>query len=117
MVEPNYIYKAKIVNIVDGDTVDAIIDVGFQITIAQRLRLNRINTPEKNSKDEAVKTAALAAQEFTTQRILNKDVVIGTRKSDAFGRYLAEVYYIEEGKERNLSDALLSTGLAVVYKR
>lgn len=117
MLQPEYIYKAKIVNVVDGDTVDAIIDVGFQITMAQRLRVNRINTPETNSKDELIKAKALAAREFTSQALLNKEVIVSTRKSDAFGRYLAEIYYLENGEQKNLSDVLLTQGLAVVYKR
>lgn len=59
-----YIYKAKIINVVDGDTVDATIDVGFKMTTVQRLRLLGINTPEKNSKDIFEKSRAIIAKDW-----------------------------------------------------
>jgi micrococcal nuclease len=108
-----YIYKAKIVNIVDGDTFDAVIDVGFKMTTKQRLRLLGVNTAETNSKDEAQRALAIAAKEFGIANLLNKDVILSTAKSDAFGRYLASVIF--DGS-KDYATVLLNEKLAIPYK-
>lgn len=117
----NYIYKGYVTKIVDGDTFDITIDLGFTITTKQRLRLLGseigINAYEKNSKNPEEKQLALAAMEFTKTKVLNKYVFIRTQKSDSFGRYLAEVFYIEEDQYFNLGNELLRNGLAIPYKR
>src|SRR5574342_702053 len=87
-----YFYKATVVNIVDGDTIDAVIDVGFKMTTTQRLRLLGVDTPEINSKDEALREAARTAKAWLAEVLLHEAVIIHTVKSDAFGRYLADVY-------------------------
>ncbi|MEK6882381.1 MAG: thermonuclease family protein [Nanoarchaeota archaeon] len=110
-----YLYKAKIINIVDGDTIDAEIDVGFKLKTVQRLRLLGVNTAETHSKDLDQKLLAKQATEFTS-KLLDKNVIIQTEKSDAFGRYLAKVFYIENGIEKDLSNELLVLNLAKVFK-
>ena len=118
MIEPNYTYKAKILRAVDGDTVDADIDMGFKITAHQRLRLARIDTPELNSKDPVVRGKAIEAAAFTKAAVEGREVILVTTKSDLYGRYLAEVWYVDakDGSQVNLSDKLLSLGLAAIYK-
>lgn len=107
-----YEYKAKIINVVDGDTVDATVDVGFKMTTVQRLRLLSINTAELTSKDPVERAAALAAKLYLVDNLLNKSVVIKTEKSDAFGRYLATIFL--DGVDFN--NTLLEKGLAVPFK-
>ena len=87
-----YNYKAKIIKVVDGDTVDAIIDAGFTLRFTERLRLLGINAPEMRSPDPAIRVKAKEAKVFLEGLILNKDVFIHTEKDDAFGRYLAQIY-------------------------
>lgn len=117
----NYLYKAKVLNVVDGDTVDVVVDLGFSISTKQRLRLLGsqfgVDTWEKNSKDPVEKSLALAGEKFTTEKVLDKDVFIITQKSDSFGRYLAQIIYRENGIEYNLGDELIKTSLAKPYKR
>lgn len=87
-----YTYKAKIINVVDGDTVDAAIDVGFTLTTIHRVRLLGVDTEEMNDKDPVKRSHAMAAKEYMKLILLNKNVIIQTQKSDAFGRYLAIIY-------------------------
>lgn len=87
-----YTYNAKITNVVDGDTVDASIDVGFSLTTLHRLRLVGVDTCEMNDKDPVKRASAIAAKEYMIQTVLGKNVVLTTYKSDAFGRYLAAIY-------------------------
>lgn len=111
-----YNFKAKVLNIVDGDTIDVEIKVGFHITTTQRLRLLRINTSELRSKDEHERKIAYEAKEFVEKKLLDKDVYIHTEKEDSFGRYLAEVYVEDREVFYSFNDLLLSNGLAKRYK-
>jgi len=108
-----YDYNAKIINVVDGDTVDAQIDLGFRMTTVQRLRLNRVNTKEMHDKDPAKRKLAEDAKKYMTETLLNQNVVIVTHKSDAFGRWLAEVFL----NNKNINDVLLESDLAIPYHR
>lgn len=107
-----YEYKAKITNVVDGDTVDAIVDVGFKVTTTQRLRLLGIDTAELTSKDPVERAKAQEAKLFVIEQLLNKTVLIKTEKSDSFGRYLANITL--DGVDFNA--LMISKGLAEVYK-
>ena len=119
MLAPSYVYRAWITEVIDGDTFEAMVDPGFHLTIKLRLRLARVNTPELHAKDAAVRTKAVEASQFVRDHIDGAEVVIVTTKADAFGRYLAEVWYFPHADEGqvNLSDQLLSLGLAVPYER
>ena len=113
-----YKYKAKIVKIVDGDTVDVVVDVGFKMTTHQRVRLAKINTPEtfRRKKDSAEYKAGMAAKNFVVDRVkANKNkVVIETAKDpDLYGRYLATIWLAD--KDISLNDELLEEGHAVLY--
>ena len=107
-----YVYKAVCTNVVDGDTIDCVIDVGFHLTTTQRLRLIGIDTPEHDEPGYR------EATEFTASCILGREIYIETYKTDAFGRYLADVYfYDEKGNERHLNQLLLEKGLAKVFTK
>ena len=118
MIQPNYTYKATVTNVVDADTIDAVTDCGFHITMKQRLRLARVNAPEMNSADPAIRAKAIEAKTYVSQSVLLREVVIITQKADAFGRYLAEVLVIDPlGSQLNLSDEMLRLGYAIPYVR
>lgn len=109
-----YEYKAKCINVVDGDTIDVQIDLGFKMTTVQRLRLIDIDTPERGQE------GYYEATEFTAYHVLGKEIGITTHKTDSFGRYLAEVFvpYVDDFNDGySLSDLLLHEGLAKLYKR
>ncbi|USK72664.1 thermonuclease family protein [Peribacillus asahii] len=93
-------------NVIDGDTLDVEIDVGFDFKTKQRLRLIGVDTPERNTKGYK------QATDFTTEKCLNKPVQVTTYKRDAFGRWLS----IVEVDGENLNNTLIEKGLADVYK-
>jgi micrococcal nuclease len=108
-----YNYKAKIVRVVDGDTVDAIIDLGFKVQIKERLRLYGINTPETRTRDKEEKKRGLAAKAFVEKRILNREVFVDVSQGEGkFGRYLAIIYY---NGTTNLNKELVEKGYAKSY--
>lgn len=100
-----YHFKAYCANVVDGDTVDLVIDVGFKMTTYQRVRLLGIDTPERGQVGFA------EAKNYVERRLLDKNVIVETYKSDAFGRYLANI--IVDGV--NINDDLITLGLAIPY--
>jgi micrococcal nuclease len=105
-----YFFNAHCTYVVDGDTADLTIDVGFHLTTVQRMRFLDINTPERG------KPGYQEAKDYTKNAILGKDVIVQTYKDDAFGRYLAHIYYIgEDGAIHNLNQELLDLGLAVPF--
>jgi len=114
-------YKAIVKKIVDADTIDVDIDLGFKMKTEQRLRLARVDAWEVRG-EERVK--GLKAKEFVEDVIpVGTRVTVRTEKTGKYGRYIAEVIYmpksIEEFKENgmlNLSDELLRAGHATLYE-
>lgn len=102
-----YNFRATCTNVVDGDTADLVIDVGFHLTTKQRVRFLGINTPERNQ------AGYQEAKDFVIESILGKDIIVQTYKTDAFGRYLATLYV----DNVNLNVELLEKGLAKEYIR
>ena len=111
-------YRARVLRVVDGDTVDADIDVGFHLVTKVRLRLLGVNTPELHDRHPVVKAAALQAKAFTQAWVdalptEEWPVTISTQKDDVFGRWLAVV----DGPHGELNGALLQSGNATVWER
>ena len=107
----NYTYSANITNIVDGDTIDATVDLGFCLYAHMRFRLNGIDTYETNSSDPVKKALGLQGKQYISDRILNKEVVLKTYKQDKYGRYLCDVYLLDT----NINLEMIEKGLAVGY--
>jgi micrococcal nuclease len=103
-------YKATIVRVVDADTMDVIIDLGFDISTNQRVRLLGINAAEKNT--DAGKQAISYVRNVCP---LGAVVVLRSEKDkrEKFGRYLAKVYFPESNE--CLNDILIEKGFAVEY--
>ena len=99
-------YQAKVINVVDGDTIDVEVDLGFKIHTKQRLRLAHIDTPERSEANYTT------AKQFVKNAVLNKEVRIRTSKQSKWGYYLAEIYINNE----SLADMLLSQSLAKTYE-
>lgn len=111
-MQPQYLYKAKIVGVVDGDTVDAIVDLGFTVSVFIRFRLNGINTPETNDSDPVKRALGVKAKEFVTTTLLNKEVTIRSFKTDKYGRWLADIFV--DG-QTSINQMLIEQQLAVAY--
>lgn len=81
-------YVKKVDKIVDGDTIDVTIDLGFDIQYSSRVRLAGIDTPESRTRDLEEKAMGLEAKEYLKQRLKIADkVVIKTEKLDSTGKY------------------------------
>jgi micrococcal nuclease len=113
-----YEYFVKsVTNVVDGDTIDVIIDLGFDILFSSRVRLAGIDTPESRTKDLAEKALGLEAKEYLKKSLKDaKSVVIKTEKMDSsekYGRILGWVYI--NGNTVSLNDMMINDGYAWGY--
>ena len=121
-MEP-FVYRVTVVKVVDGDTLDVDIDLGFSMQLTgQRLRLLWVNTPERKG---ATKKAGDAAWRFATKWLgSHSNIMIRSRKrepghavEDSFGRYLVEVFGDnDQGEQECLNAALLDSGNAVPFR-
>lgn len=110
-----YEYNAKIERVVDGDTVYAIVDLGFCIYTRVDLRLFGIDTPEMHSSNPEERIKAKAAKDRLISLIEGKDVVIRTHKADKYGRWLAEIKPVGYIGIGTVNTQLISEGLAQKY--
>ena len=118
-----YEYRVKIVKVVDGDTVDVDIDLGFGVWLKkQRVRLYGIDTPESRTRDLVEKRFGNMAKDYLKSR-LSSGAILGTRldKKGKFGRILGEFFVLDnEGHPQfedkvNVNEELIAKHHAVAY--
>jgi micrococcal nuclease len=110
-------YVRKVENVVDGDTIDVLIDLGFDILFQSRVRLAGIDTPESRTKDLKEKVLGLESKEYLKKHLKDaKSVIIKTEKMDSsekYGRILGWVYV--NGDTVSLNDKMINDGYAWGY--
>ena len=109
-----YEYKVKeIVKVVDGDTVDIIIDLGFNLTKKERVRLSGIDTPETRTKNIFEKKLGLDAKQFLERRLheTKEKLIVKTEKDGKYGRMLGE-FVIED---LSINEEMIDRGYAWRY--
>ncbi len=101
---PSYIYKAKILEVIDGDTILVNIDLGFQCHKEQRIRLAEIQAPELITK------AGKTSFHHLRNKLANiEEIIIQTKKIDIYGRYLGHIFY-DKSEELKSIDQTFQTG-------
>jgi micrococcal nuclease len=105
-----YQYRVvEIIKIIDGDTVDVIIDLGFNIRLKERIRLENINAPETRTVNEEVKKYGNRAKKKLEEYLnLGKDIIVTTQNPNAsgkFGRVIGDLYV--EGENLTACEYLL----------
>lgn len=112
-----FFYRAEVVNVIDGDTLDLLVDLGFNIHHSIRVRLNGVNTPESRTSDIKEKELGLKAKDFTKDWTVRHPVVYVSTvkdKKEKFGRILAQVYS-DPDKTACLNEDLIGSGYARAY--
>jgi len=120
-----YTYKAKVVRVIDGDTVDVAIDLGFKVTINARLRLAGIDAPEIRGKE---KIEGFKSREWLVDRLPESILVTTGKEKGKYGRWIGTLYrydvsddeYVYEDvngfKLANLNKTMVKVGLAEEVK-
>jgi|TARA_R110000824_G_scaffold49591_1_gene139227 micrococcal nuclease len=109
-----YEYSCKIQRIVDGDTCDCVLDLGFSVHHKCRVRLYGIDTPESRTRNRDEKARGLLAKQFLKDSVKKKKIVLKTKLKDSkgkFGRILAEVW----ADGINVNEDLVKNAHAVYY--
>lgn len=109
-----YEYSCRINRVIDGDSVDVCIDLGFDISFTSSVRLYGIDTPESRTRDLDEKKCGLLAKKFLEDAVKNgKNIIIRTQKDEKgkFGRVLGSL--IIDGT--NINHKMIEENLAVAY--
>ena len=116
-----YTYKIKRDRVIDGETIDAFIDLGFDVSVKKRIRVMGINTPESRTRDLEEKARGLAAKE-RLKVILEgaNQIQLNSHGVGKYGRCLGELHVdVVDGKEcltlENVNKLLIKEGHAVEY--
>ena len=116
-----YTYKAKLQRVVDGDTIDATIDLGFDVFVKKRIRFSGINAPESRTRDLEEKARGLAAKD-RVKNILEENInfTLHSEELGKFGRVLGKIYLDKlDGKDCLtqicLNDQLIKENHAMEY--
>ena len=109
-----YEYRCGITRIVDGDTVDAEIDLGFDIVYKSRVRLYGIDTPESRTRDLDEKARGKLASKFLSDAILHADSLKIQTKLDKKGKF-GRVLGVIVADDVDLNQAMIDNYLAVAY--
>lgn len=125
-----YVYQLDNIRVIDGDTIDADIDLGFRITVRKRIRLYGINTPEirlqskiKNLEDrKKQKNLGLSAKARLSEICSKNSIYLESVKIGKYGRVVGNLYFIEDdmGIEEDfvsINDLLITEGHAEVYNK
>ncbi|MEW5767640.1 MAG: thermonuclease family protein [bacterium] len=116
MKEPAYLYGAKLKRIIDGDTVDLMVDLGFRTLTYQRFRLKGINTPSifGVSKDSSEYKQGQKAREYVMQRFKENDgeCLVKSHRMEKYGRWIGEIWFRDS--EKSLNQELFDHDLAEV---
>jgi len=110
-----YTYNAKLERVVDGDTVDALVDLGFDTWKKVRIRLHGIDAWESRTRDLEEKEKGLAAKQYLIEQLESNDnkFVLVSHGVGKFGRCLGELFLQEDGW--SLNEMLITEGHAKVY--
>jgi len=113
-----YIYRIKsVTKVVDGDTIDADIDLGFDISLTKRIRLAGIDTPESRTTNVKEKVMGLESKEWLKKTLEGaKDILIKTELPDStekYGRIIGHLFI--NGQETSLNNQMIAEGYALAY--
>jgi micrococcal nuclease len=113
-----YEYHVKnITNVVDGDTIDVDIDLGFDITFSSRVRMAGIDTPESRTTNKVEKALGLEAKDYLKKKLKDaKSIIIKTEKMDSsekYGRILGWLYINDD--KISVNDHMINDGYAWGY--
>ena len=111
------VFEAKVFDVIDGDTVDVDIDLGFDIWIKdRRIRLNNLDTPECRTRDLREKKYGLIAK-ARMEELLPVDTVVALKSYgiDKYGRVLGDIWLGEVGEEPSVVETMVAENLGVPY--
>jgi len=111
-----YTYNAELIRVIDGDTIEAMVDLGFHTWHKVTVRLYGINAPESRTKDLEEKERGLAAKKRLTQLLKDGKFLLESHGIGKYGRCLGDIYIQEDSSEVNVNYRLIEEGHAELYE-
>ena len=110
-----WIYNARLIRGVDGDTADAWIDCGFNISVKKRIRFKGVDTWESRTRDLDEKKLGLKAKKYTKEMLERNDgkFTVKSHGVGKYGRLLGEIFI--DGEDKSLNELLIENGHAYEY--
>jgi len=109
-------YQIRVLRVIDGDTIDASVDLGFFTHHHIRVRLYGIDTPETRTRDAEEKKRGFAAKAMLVKMLNDADrVILKSHGIGKFGRCLGELFSEKGGERMNICEALIAQGFAKEY--
>jgi len=112
-------YRCKVIRVVDGDTVDVDIDLGFGVWLKnERVRLYGIDTPESRTRDKEEKIYGKAAKAYLTKFLEDEWIILKTKEYDAkgkFGRILGELWRTSSFADKSAQEYMIEKHYGVAY--
>ena len=118
LIAIEYMYKVHVIRVVDGDTVDVEVDLGFDIKIKKRVRLHGIDAPEIRTRDKQEKIAGYKSKEFLEQVVKDNDGMFYMSSQDKgkYGRCIG-ILFEKDFYDESLNDRMIYEGHAKPYKK
>lgn len=109
-------YKIRVLRVIDGDTIDAAVDLGFFTHRNIRIRIYGINTPEVRTRDHVEKQKGFAAKERLLEMLDEADeVILKSHGIGKFGRCLGEIRLVQGNNSHDVATTLIAEGHGVAY--
>jgi len=112
-------YRCKVIRVIDGDTVDVDIDLGFGVWLKkERVRLYGIDTPESRTRDKEEKIYGKAAKAYLTKFLDDEWIILKTKEYDAkgkFGRILGELWRTSSFADKSAQEYMIEKHYGVAY--
>lgn len=117
---PDYLRLATLHRVIDGDTVELMVDLGFRRYSREKVRLKGVNCPEPRgiTREQGLEATEFAWGWFANAELDGDRILLVSHEADSFGRWLGSIYRLNPAGEigESLADALLESENAVVYR-
>jgi micrococcal nuclease len=116
-----YEYNVRIDRVVDGDTVDCWIDLGYNLQIHKRIRFAGVNAPETRTRDLEEKKQGLIAKEWLINKIdpkavgSSKEIILKSYEYGKYGRVIGELFIVSGSRKQSINKMMLAEGLVTEY--
>jgi micrococcal nuclease len=116
-----YEYNVRIDRVVDGDTVDCWIDLGYNLQIHKRIRFAGVNAPETRTRDLEEKKLGLIAKEWLIDKIdpkavgSSKEIMLKSYEYGKYGRVIGELFIVSGSRKQSINKMMLAEGLVTEY--
>ena len=107
-----YTYRAKVIKVYDGDTITVEVDLGFFVTLTEKIRLAYIDAPEIRGEE---RPGGLISKQWLVDKILDKWIIVKTDKDKKgkYGRFIGEIFI--DGEDTSINEQMINEGMAERY--